>query len=354
MTDEEGSFEWLQLAIKAAKLGAWTWDLTSEKIHIVRTPLYDDILGVGSVRDFTPEKMREKIHSEDVDGVWKKIQAVINGQSEEYDAEYRLRNTAGQIHWIHSWGKGFRDSNGKMIRLTGVMKDITDSKKIEQDRDQFVATLSHDLRNPLAAAKTNAELLKRFPERVDKERPDKIIRNINRADRMIQDLLDATRLRSGLRFDLVYQATDFAQELHAILEDLSLYHGHRFQSEIGGDFVGVWPSEGLRRVIENLAGNAIKYGSNDAPITITLSRNGDEITLSVHNEGKPISPEDQKRLFEPFHRTVEAQKSGKKGWGLGLTVVRGVAEALHGRIDVQSAPGAGTTFSLVFSIKENQ
>ena len=351
------TLEWLTLAMKAANIGAWTWDLTGvtsaesiDTAKIVRTPLYNKILGVDPASELTVEQARALIYPDDSEPVWKKMRDVIMGSAEEYNAEYRVRGTDGTLRWIHSWGKGFRNFDGKVIRMTGMMTDITESKRLEQDRDQFVATLSHDLRNPLGAARMSAQMIELSPNQPEKRGKlvGIIIANIDRVDRMIQDLLDVTKLRAGGGFDLVYRELDLASSISEVVEELSIHYGDRFKLQVNGDFLGSWPFDGIRRVIENLAGNAIKYGSDDTPVTITLSRNAETVTLSVHNEGDPILPVDQSGLFEPFQRAKQAVKKGRKGWGLGLTVVHGIAEALRGRIEIQSAPETGTTFSVIF------
>ena len=116
----------------------------------------------------------------------------------------------------------------------------------------------------------------------------------------------------------------------------------------------IWPacteidSSQLRRASENLVQNAIEYGDPDTQIEVRLLLQAAELWISVHNEGPAISPEELPVLFEPFRRLRTAIKSGKRGWGLGLSLVRGVAEAYGGTVSVQSVSGEGTTFTLRF------
>jgi signal transduction histidine kinase len=102
----------------------------------------------------------------------------------------------------------------------------------------------------------------------------------------------------------------------------------------------------LRRVIENLCTNAVKYGLADTPITITLKAEAERVQLSVHNYGPVIPKEQQSRLFEAFQRAPSAEQSGKRGWGLGLTLVRGITEAHGGSVEVASSEKEGTTFTV--------
>jgi len=99
----------------------------------------------------------------------------------------------------------------------------------------------------------------------------------------------------------------------------------------------------MRRIIENLCNNAIKYGAGDHPVTVSVAQNGpDEVSVSVHNWGLPIPPEDQKLLFQQYRRMDSAQK----GWGLGLTLVEGLAKAHRGTVRVESTRETGTTFTV--------
>ncbi|PWU20959.1 MAG: histidine kinase, partial [Bdellovibrio sp.] len=186
----------------------------------------------------------------------------------------------------------------------------------------------------------------------DGEIVDKIIQAIKRADRIIQNLLDASRAGAGQPMNLVYREGDLGVEIAEVVKDLVLQYGDRFRFEARGDLVGVWAADVLRRVLENLAINAVKYGANDQPVQIQLTRNGDTIVLSVENEGNPISLEEQQALFQLFKRGKPAEINGVPGWGLGLSVVLAAAHALHGHVDVESGPSIGTTFRLEFP-KEN-
>lgn len=215
-------------------------------------------------------------------------------------------------------------------------------------RERFVATLSHDLRTPLMAASMSAQLLARQtndPVAILKL-AGKVVDNMGRADQMIRDLLDANRITAGKKLPVELEAGDLSQILSETLEELSTVHGDRFLLRSGSRIAGDWSRSGIRRIVENLCNNAIKYGAAHRPITVFVVQEGDEVQLKVHNEGPPISPEDQQKLFEPFSRTQSAQIGGQRGWGLGLTLVKGIAEAHGGKVSVESSPERGTTFAV--------
>jgi signal transduction histidine kinase len=163
---------------------------------------------------------------------------------------------------------------------------------------------------------------------------------------MIRDLLDANRVHAGETLPLVISKCDLVDIARETIEELRTLHGTRFGLAGDDSVVGRWDADQVRRCLWNLGVNAAKYGVPDAPITVSVRAKEDHAELSVHNEGAPIAPEDHAALFEPFRRARAAHTSRAKGWGLGLTLVRGAAEAHRGRVRVESAASTGTTFTI--------
>lgn len=239
--------------------------------------------------------------------------------------------------------------------LFAALREKVDALQSERElRETFVSILAHDLRGPLSAAKMAASMLARTPESeapdgLDERRREyarSIGRNIDRADRMVRDLLDANCIHAGERLPLRLAECDLAAVARATIAELSELHGERFVLTGGDRVVGVWAEDELRRSLWNLAVNAVKYGAAGRPITVHVAARGDHATLSVHNEGAAIPVGEQERLFAPFARARWTQTDGPGGWGLGLTLVRGAAEAHGGHVTVKSDAEAGTTFTL--------
>ena len=244
------------------------------------------------------------------------------------------------------------DSQKEQIKKSTETIDRSNVKILDLEteralRESFVSLLTHDLRTPLSVAKISAQLIqRRFSD------PDaclnlalKISHSIDRADEMIRNLLDANRIRSGEKLPLNLQHFELSGFIHDTLLDLATVHGDRFLLKPSEKIEGFWDVQNIRRVIENLCNNAIKYGSNSV-VTLSLSQKDKDVIISVHNEGSIISKEDQESLFQQFRRSNGADESGKKGWGIGLTLVRGVAEAHGGSVTVQSESGIGTIFTV--------
>ncbi|MBD1862034.1 HAMP domain-containing histidine kinase [Trichocoleus sp. FACHB-46] len=159
---------------------------------------------------------------------------------------------------------------------------------------------------------------------------------------MIQNLLDASRLRAGQSLNFAFEECNLEILVQDVVEDLNFTYDNRFVIVSDSGVRTKCSPKEIRRVIENLAINAVKYGAPSTPITLTLQQSETLITLTLHNEGNPIAPEAQSILFQQFRRTVSAED--KTGWGLGLFLAKSIVEAHKGTIEVQSSEGQGTSF----------
>lgn len=216
-------------------------------------------------------------------------------------------------------------------------------------RENFVAALSHDLRTPMAAASMAAQILRKNSTNSEmvNAKSLSIVASVDRADRMISNLLDSNHIHAGGGIPISIESCRLDLIIAKTVRDLNEVHQHRFQVKNRcGEIDGFWDPHSIQRMVENLANNAIKYGSPKAPITIHLLKDHECVEINVHNEGAVISTKDQKILFGQYSRTKSAIVSGQRGWGIGLTLVKGLAEAHHGTIRVESTKELGTTFFL--------
>ncbi|MDB5929514.1 MAG: histidine kinase [Polaromonas sp.] len=213
-------------------------------------------------------------------------------------------------------------------------------------REQFMAALTHDLRNPLASARMGAELISRLADSPKiKSAAAMIVENHRRMDGMIHQLLDAMVSHGNARLRLKISSFDILELVQAVQKQLESVHGPRLR--ITGPSVNVfWSRDEIKRAVENLLGNAIKYGDVNTSITVTIDSIDERVSLSVHNEGNPIAPEEAEDIFQIYQRAHAAKQGQKEGWGIGLPFVRAVVESHGGSILVDSAPGRGTTFTM--------
>lgn len=233
-------------------------------------------------------------------------------------------------------------STEKLSLSEGHVHDLEAEREL---RVKFVSLLTHDLRTPLSAIKMNAQLIQRHinkPKMV-KSLAERIDKSVNRTDQMIGDLLDANRIRSGEKLPVKVELVNLVDLVKKTLDELAVIHGDRFILHSDKPIQGHWDIKGVRRIIENLCNNAIKHGFADSKVEVALSTSDTFAVIEVRNKGELISPEDQKNLFDQFQR---GRNTSVKGWGIGLTLVRGVAEAHGGEVDIKSDIESGTCFTV--------
>ena len=211
-------------------------------------------------------------------------------------------------------------------------------------QEHLAVTVTHDLRTPIAAAKMSAQLMLRKPDQIDNnvKLAHRIVANMDRVDTMVQNLLDSSRVRAGKKLELTFEEMDLILLTTDLCHDLNAIYRNRVKVNSVASIIGYWCKEALWRTLENLITNAAKYGSLDSEIIIKFDRSNDKVGFSVHNSGNPISPDEIGILFEMYGRSREAK--GKKGWGVGLSLVKGVVDAHKGKVWVESSIEKGTTF----------
>ena len=234
------------------------------------------------------------------------------------------------------------------INLRDQLLKLRDEQRL---REVFVAALTHDLRTPINVSMLSAQILTaKLSDREDVQPAiSRLDRSLNHADRMIQDLLDFSHMRSGNRIPVQTAECDPSRIATEVVEELTAVHGSRFELRTVDARVRA-DASGLRRIIENLAVNAVKYGDSDAPVRISVVRNENQVELHVDNKGRPIPKEDQRTIFEAFQRAPSALEGKQQGWGLGLSLVKGIAQAHGGDVSVCSSSD-GTRFTVSLPVQ---
>ena len=230
-----------------------------------------------------------------------------------------------------------------------ILNYVNELEEERARRELFVMALTHDLKNPLTSLSMNIEVIKRHPspEIVAKIAP-KLAETVNRMDGMVTDLLDANHIHAGERLDLKMSSCDLNALVAQTVSDMKAIHGDHFAIHGKISDPGYWNADGLRRALTNLLVNAVKYGDKNIPVSIVLSEREKDVELTVNNKGPVLTSQEIIQIFKPFRRLPAGESREKKGWGLGLTIVRGIAEAHGGRVVTESTLEAGTTFELVF------
>ncbi len=260
----------------------------------------------------------------------------------------------GKALWMLVSAAPIRTADGALLGAVVAFRDITAQHELEEQREDMLRAISHDLRNPLSAVLGQAQLLERRLEKAGLQREranaEAIITGAQRMNRMIQDLVDAARLESRqLRLNL--QPVDlcaFIPDLLERLEPVMETRRVRLQIPEGLPPVSADPDR-LERILSNLLSNALKYSPPGSEVTVSAQQRGDEIVTSVSDRGPGIPPEDIPKLFQRYARTTVGE-ARRDGLGLGLYITKGLVEAHGGRIWVESQVGVGSTFSFTLPV----
>lgn len=209
-------------------------------------------------------------------------------------------------------------------------------------REQFVASVAHDLRTPLSTAQMAAEMISHTSNDPNVRRyAEKIVASTQRIDGMTRELLDRIAFCKTGAVRLEIHPVDMTALMREVVLAAASAHPVELTLEREG-IEGWWCGDAIRRVAENLVNNAIKYGAPDAPVRVTVSTTPERVQLMVHNAGDPIAPEDSESIFQLYRRA--GSRGPGSGWGVGLPYVRRVAEAHGGSVLMSSSIDDGTTF----------
>ena len=256
-------------------------------------------------------------------------------------------------------GSPVRDGEGNIVGLLESLRDVTQQRELEEalvqrnaeleqarsKREQFTATVCHELKNIVNAVGLQAQVLKarRNPPEI-RERAAVIVAESKHLGRLVEDMRDAQAIETQ-QFSLSPKACDIAAIVRQSTETYQLASvEHELQVQVPDQpLLGHWDAQRLGQVIDNLLSNAIKYSPAGGQICVAVSRAGAEVTVTVTDRGLGMSPQQLARVFEPYAR-VHAEEIG--GVGLGLFIARGIIEAHGGTITATSSPSAGTTFAV--------
>lgn len=262
-----------------------------------------------------------------------------------------------EVRHFDVYGAPIMSNKGKLKGIAIVLHDITELKKLEQVRKDFVANVSHELKTPVTSIKGFTETLldgAMHTEQLREKFLNIIHKESERLQGLIHDLLELSRIEQQY-FKLNWQQTN----LQTILEDVTVLLKDKAKAKqiglgvnIEGDTVLEGDPERLKQIAINLVNNGIAYTPAGGRVDISLTGVGDYVELKIADTGVGISENELPRIFERFYRVDRARSRNSGGTGLGLAIVKHLVEAHHGLIDVWSQVGEGTTFVLRFKRKQ--
>lgn len=280
-----------------------------------------------------------------------------------FEMEYRLRRHDGVFRWILDRGVPYADDRGEFGGFIGSCVDVDERRRAQDAREKhdqeqlalarefehwILAIVSHDIRNPLGAIDTSAQLLAARAGGDDKMRTiaDRIGRSAARITNIVGDLLDLSRDRHGGGIPVVIAPADLAAICQEVADEIATFAtDHTISVECQGITTGRWDSNRLIQALSNLVGNAVKHGAPGKPIGVRVHSDNGNAIVEVHNDGA-IPAEIMPTLFQPFATRGDHQRH-RDGLGLGLFIARSIARAHHGDLQVESSPERGTTFRMV-------
>ncbi len=267
----------------------------------------------------------------------------------------RLSGGDGEARWVSASAAPIESPEGERFGAVSTFTDITALRGLQQEREDLLHTVSHDLRTPLTVIQGQAQLLLRQLRALqggDKVRrsAESILTASRRMNVMIMDLVDSARTASGqLKLDCV--PTELGAAVLSLKERLSeVMETSRVRVEIPDELPPVLADpDRLERILTNLISNALKYSSPGTEVVVRLSAQDTEVVTRVIDHGPGIPPEELPNLFQRYARTREAREH-REGLGLGLYITKHLVEAHGGRIWVESEVGKGSTFSFTLRV----
>lgn len=343
----------LAIALEAGRLGSYEIDLNTHKISF--SEQFNLNYGLLPNIQISYDELFNFIEPPFKDEVVEAINsAIVNGTV--YGAEYPIRWPDQSIHWIKESGKAQYDEQGKPITFISVSFDITETKQLQQQKDDFIGIASHELKTPVTSIKAYAQMLEKIllkkGDVMEAGLMKKMDAQLNRLTSLIGDLLDVTKVNAG---KLQYNHThfDFNEMIHFVIEDLQhATEQHQIMmnlEEVGQVFAD---KERVSQVLTNLITNAIKYSPDTEKIIVHTSISGENVEVCVEDFGIGIAEDKLHKVFEQFYRVSGNMQHTFPGLGLGLYISSEIIKREGGRIWVDSTEGKGSKFC--FSIPINR
>ena len=351
----------LQIALAAAGVGIWVMDLETGAANLDDRCL--SILGLPRGAPLDYATFVGLVDPDDRERVDAAVHHAVQGQDNpKCDIEYRVAGlNAGPALWIRSNAQLFVDGTSG-VRLIGTVQDVTAARTSEANlraakeqaesanhaKDEFLAMLGHELRNPLAPMLTALELLRvRLGEAGARER-EVIHRQVRNLAQLVDDMLDVAQIRKGLMSIAtrsLYARQVVAKALEAVTPMLE-ERRHRLEVDIEPpSLVIVGDEQRLVQVVANLLTNAVKYTDPDGSIRVAVRAEGTEVVLRVADTGRGMSAAFLPRAFDLFVQGERTPDRSEGGLGLGLPIVRSIVERHGGTVSAASAGvGKGSEF----------
>jgi PAS domain S-box-containing protein len=338
------------------------WSTLPDGYHDYYNQQWYDFTGVppGSTDG---EAWNGMFHPEDQSHAWEVWRHSLE-TGKPYEIEYRLRHRSGEYRWVLGRALPVRNEQAEIVRWMGTCTDIHEQKQVRDEllasnrrKDDFLAMLAHELRNPLAPISTAAQLLKAAPEDPAKvERSAEIVeRQVRHMTELIDDLLDVSRVTRGL-VELERNPVEIKGVLGNAIEQvrpLIEARGHQLTTRMAaGDVYVLGDRTRLVQVVSNLLNNAAKYTPANGSLSVSMAV-GDHVEVRVADTGIGIEAQLLPHVFDLFTQGERTPDRAQGGLGLGLALVQSLVELHGGRVTAESrGRGRGSTFTVTLPLLE--
>jgi PAS domain S-box-containing protein len=358
----------LELMLSASGTGFWEWDLDSGRLTWSDAIFRQHGLEPGPTAP-TFSAYLDMLHPDDRETFQSALAAARDGE-DKFELDFRVVWQDGSVHWTHGAGRLFRDETGRPVRMIGTGQDITDRRRILEDRDRlladerragafreaFVDVISHELRTPITTIMGLAQILAR-PGRTDDEVSrtallEDVRSEAERLHRLVEDLLVLSRVERG-RLEIEAEPI----EPRRLLERLVLHEGTELPSitvetDLEPDLpIVAGETTYVEQIVRNLLNNAAKYSPVGSRVVVSARRVDGTIEVRVTDDGPGIPPASIDRIFELFYRDPTSSRL-VAGSGIGLFVCASLVEAMGGRIWARRPEGGGTEVGFSLRILE--
>jgi PAS domain S-box-containing protein len=323
-------------------------------------PAYETLWGRSAASIYAdPASFIDAIHPEDRERILGGLPTQVSGN---YDVEYRVMRPDGTFRWVRDRAFPISNEQGEVYRIAGISEDITERKLMEKqdlelavEREKvkllrdFIGEASHDLRSPLTAINLKIYHLTKTQDESKRSAYLKELEALStHMSKMIEDLFTLARLENIgdlqlVRLNVGTMAREVVTTLQPIIEQKQI----ELTLDLSDEEIPLYAdTSDLARALANLVENAVNYTPEGGLLNIQAKLNNGELVIKVTDTGIGISEEDQARMFNRFYRAANARSVVAGGTGLGLAIVKRVVERHHGRIEVLSALGSGTTITI--------
>jgi PAS domain S-box-containing protein len=335
----------LNIALDAGALGQTEVDLETGDMEC--NEQFKKCYGRKKEDYFNYSNLFNSILPEYRDHVRKQV-TIAREQHTIYQADYQVAWPDGSIHWISAHGKARYDENGNADRMVGIIADITEQKKDEQRKNDFIGMVSHELKTPLTSIKGYVQMLQ---GKVNKADDGFYTHALNRANdqvkkmtAMINGFLDLSRLESG-KIYIDKRSFDMAGLVHEVEEESNaIINSHKVLFAPVTETCIIADREKIGQVMSNFISNAVKYSPGGTTIQVACVITDKSVQVSVRDEGFGIKPEDQQKLFDRYYRVEGQHMQTISGFGIGLYLCAEIINRHEGKIWLESEPGKGSTF----------